>query len=79
MLLLTTKLGVTAVSEEKFFKKAVMFGQYRVVGTYQIYIYKMVLNFEKSSATVTKGDKPVEVGEFMSIIKELLENPHKIK
>ena len=77
MLLLATKLGVTAVSARKFFKKAVIFGQSRV-DMHKAIMYKMVLNFEDRSATVTKGDKPVDIGDFLSAIKHLLENPHNI-
>lgn len=78
MVLLATTLGLRAVQEAKYFKKAVIFGQVRTVSKDTVEVYKLKMDFERGESTLLKGNRPVETSRFIQSVKQLLEQPQQI-
>ena len=73
MLLLATKLGVKAVYDNKFFSKAIIFGQLRFTDTNQSELYKLTMDFEERKSSITKGETPLETSCLLQCIKHVLD------
>ena len=79
MLLLATKLGVDAIQEEKFFSRAVMFGQYRMVSEDNSYLFKLMMDFKRHTTSVTKGKYPISTSHLLKSIETILKSPEILK
>ena len=75
MLLLATALGSEAVREEKYFKKALIFGELRNLATDNARVYKLELDFERGVSRVYMGKQEVPTAKFIQGVKLLLEDP----
>ena len=75
MLLLATALGSEAVREEKYFNKALIFGELRNLATDNAHVYKLELDFERGVSRVYMGKQEVPTAKFIQGVKLLLEDP----
>ena len=79
MMLTATTIGNVAISKEKFFTKAVIFGFTRQTSDNTSVIFRMEMNFESRETRLYKGKDPIDTATLLSSLKALLENPNLIK
>lgn len=79
MILKAAYLGKEAISEAKFFQKAIVFGYLRSLEDHgQVVPYRMLMDFEQRTCIVYKGQL-MNIGDLLGIVKNVLENPEKIR
>lgn len=52
-----------------------MFGYTRNMAVDEVSIYKLIMDFEEHSSTVTKGKQPISTSSFLSSMKDILTHP----
>jgi len=78
MILLAAHLGVKAVNEKKHFERAIIFGYSTNIEKTSVRPYKLHLDFVNRRSTIYKSVDSVDVGTYISSVKQMLENPHHI-
>lgn len=68
----TARLAEKAVSEKKFFSKAILYGSVRQVHSDLLRPYKMVIDFNERDIMVLKSRQTLDPAAYISAVKQLL-------